>query len=63
MELERLRRFIAAVDWQSFHCVTERVGIAQNSLSRGIMTLEDELGVELFERRSTGFVSPRPDAL
>lgn len=54
MELERLRRFVVAAEELSFRRAADRLDLAQSALSRGMMMLEDELGVTLFNRKSTG---------
>lgn len=54
MELRRLRLFLAAAQHSSFRLAANDLDIAQSVLSRQIATLEDELGVDLFERRYTG---------
>lgn len=54
MELRRLRLFLAAAEHSSFRRAADDLDIAQSALSRQIATLEDELGVDLFERRYTG---------
>ncbi|WP_375551348.1 LysR family transcriptional regulator [Rhodophyticola porphyridii] len=54
MELRRLRYFLAAVDELSFRRAADVTGVNQSAVSRQIAVLEDELGVTLFERKSTG---------
>lgn len=54
MELRRLRYFLATADEPSLRQASDKIGVNQSALSRQIAALEDELGVTLFERRSTG---------
>lgn len=54
MEVGQLRYIIAAAENGSFRRAAEALGVQQSSVSRAIRQLEDELGVSLFERRSTG---------
>ena len=54
MDLHRLRIFLAAADELSFRQAAVLMGVGQPVVSRQVAALEDELGVTLFERRSTG---------
>jgi DNA-binding transcriptional LysR family regulator len=54
MDLRQLRYFTAIADYGSFSEAATRLRIAQSALSRHTLTLEQELGVRLFDRHPRG---------
>jgi DNA-binding transcriptional LysR family regulator len=54
MQLVALKYFVAVADHGSFTAAAERLGVSASTLTRSISTLEDNLGLTLFERSSRG---------
>lgn len=50
MELRTLRYFITVAELLSFSAAAEKLKLSQSAISRQIQLLEDELGVQLFDR-------------
>ncbi|AXS42167.1 LysR family transcriptional regulator [Breoghania sp. L-A4] len=59
MESRALRHFLAVVDHRSVTAAAEALHISQPALTKSIRNLEDNLGVELFERLPNGVVTTR----
>lgn len=59
MDLKQIRSFVAVYGDGSINSAAERLNIAQPSLSQQIKTLEESVGVQLFERHARG-VRPTP---
>ncbi len=54
LEIKHLRCFLATADAPSFRAAADRLSMQISVVSRTIATLEDELGVSLFERGARG---------
>jgi DNA-binding transcriptional LysR family regulator len=50
MKLRQLEHVSALAEYRNFHRAADAVGLTQPALTHSIRTLEEELGVELFER-------------
>lgn len=59
MELRQLKQLVVLSETLNFHRAAERLHMAQPPLSTSVRKLEEELGVQLFERLSTG-LRPTP---
>ena len=56
MELRQLIYFMAIVEHQTMHAASEALLISQPALSRSLSNLEDELGLQLFDREKKRLV-------
>src|SRR6266702_4324528 len=56
MQLVALKYFVAVADHGSFNAAAERLGVTASTLTRSVSTLEDDLGLTLFERSRRGVV-------
>ena len=63
MDLRHLRAFAAVADSRSFSKAARQLQIAQPPLSRHIRQLENEIGVKLFLRTTSGVELTREGAL
>lgn len=54
MQLVALKYFVAVVDHGSFQAAAKWLGVSPSTLTRSVSTLEDELGLTLFERSRKG---------
>lgn len=56
MTFHQLRAFLAVVDTQALRAAARQLNISQPAISKAMRELERQLGVVLFERRTTGVV-------
>src|SRR5580704_15810132 len=57
VDLNLLRAFVGVYDARSFSVAAAKVGVPRSTLSRAVATLEEQLGVTLFQR-TTRRVTP-----
>ncbi|MBR1838427.1 MAG: LysR family transcriptional regulator, partial [Bacteroidaceae bacterium] len=50
MELRQLKYFVKAAETENFSIAAQECFVVQSTLSQQIKQLEDDLGVQLFER-------------
>lgn len=60
MELQKLRGFYWALQYLSFSAAAKKLYISQSAVSHQIKSLEQELGVKLYERSGRG-IMPTPE--
>lgn len=63
MDIRHLRYFIAISEERSLSAASQRLGVAQPSLSQHVIRLEEELDVELLVRSSRGILLTEAGAL
>ena len=56
MELKQVTYFLTVAELGSFSSAADHLYISQSSLSKQIMALEKELGIELFDRSKRNIV-------
>jgi DNA-binding transcriptional LysR family regulator len=54
LDLRHLRYFVVVAEEGNFHRASDRLNVAQSALSRRILELEKELGLQLFHRTAKG---------
>lgn len=54
MDLRQLKHFVAVFERRNLSKAAEAIPLSQPALTRSMKTLEDQLGVELFERHARG---------
>lgn len=54
MQLIALRYFVAVAEQGSFNAAAQRLGVSTSTVTRSVATLEDDLGLTLFERGRRG---------
>lgn len=54
MQLVALKYFVAVAEQGSFNRAAQRLGVATSTITRSVATLEDDLGLTLFERGRRG---------
>ncbi len=59
MDLRHLRHFVAVFERKSLSKAADAIPLSQPALTRSVKTLEDRLGVELFQRHARG-ATPTP---
>ncbi|WP_425802030.1 selenium metabolism-associated LysR family transcriptional regulator [Desulfitobacterium sp. Sab5] len=57
--LDLMRIFVQVVEEESYTLVARRLGVSQPAISNHMRTLEEKMGVKLFQRHGKGFVLTR----
>ena len=61
MEITQLHYFKTVAKFESFTRAAEELHITQSALSRSIAQLENDIGIQLFERRKGGKITLNRD--
>ena len=58
MNITELRYLVAIMKWGSVSAAAKQMYAAQPNVSKALKNLEEEYGIRMFERSSTGMIPP-----